>query len=602
MKQVAIYIRVSTEEQVNHWNGLDIQREALLNYVKLQGFKLDDKHIFVDEWRSGAEKENRPALESLFESAQKKEFDIVLVWKVDRFFRKSLYLLEWIEALENMGIGFTSITQPFDTTQAFWKMSLQMMWSIAELERELIKERTFNGILSTMKKWKWWRGNTPYWYRKDTEWFLIIEEEEAKIIQMIYRMLVKDGLTTSQIVKKLNDMKVETYWSKWWLGKWRKTKIKHSNLWRKSTIQKILHNEIYIWKLVQNKYRVLKWKRTLKNESEWIIWKSPKIVSKSLYNSAQRILTDNQKFSLRSTKKKNVYMLAKLIECSVTGYKYTWYVATKGTKNYRINVNRSKVSNFDDIGSRWVSANIIDTAVWNQIKQVLSHPQILEKELSNIWNLSDEKTKGIKQEILLLNESLKKIEDNSNGLLEMVSSMDKDSIEMVQTKLRANQNKVKGIKEEKSILEQKLGDTTMVSAKIQDISYISKIVKGNLDNLGYKAKAEICRLLIKKVKFDGENAEIELIVPINPMNKIKQEKNYAKEFFDKSDKFLSKKIMEVTDDFKTWVEVLSKLRTYYHQMIFRHFSVLKSLIYKRQLRGSNTPIFIYRNSLRKYTF
>ncbi len=565
MKQVAIYIRVSTEEQVNHWNGLDIQREALLNYVKLQGFRLDDKHIFVDEWRSGAEKENRPALESLFQSAQRKEFDIVLVWKVDRFFRKSLYLLEWIEALENMGIGFTSITQPFDTTQAFWKMSLQMMWSIAELERELIKERTFNGILSTMKKWKWWRGNTPYGYRKDTEWFLIIEEEEAKIIQMIYRMLVKDGLTTSQIVKKLNDMKVETYWSKWGLGKWRKTKIKHSNLWRKSTIQKILHNEIYIWKLIQNKHRVVKWKRTLKDESEWIIWKSPKIVSKSLYNSAQRILIDNQKFSLRSTKKKNVYMLAKLIECSVTGYKYTWYVATKGTKNYRINVNRSKVTNFDDIGSRWVSANIIDTAVWNQIKQVLLHPQILEKELRNIWNLSDEKTKGIKEQIVLLNESLKKIEDNSNGLLEMVSMMDKDSMEMVQSKLRENQNKVKGIKEEKNILEQKLGDTTMVSAKIQDISYISKIVKGNLDNLDYKSKAEICRLLIKKVKFDWENAEIELLVPINPLNKIKQEKNYAKEFFNKSDNFLSKKIMETTDDFKTWVEVLSNLRTYYHQ-------------------------------------
>jgi len=50
MKRVAIYVRVSTEEQVVHWNGIQIQKDALLNYVKLQGFHLEDKHIFIDEW------------------------------------------------------------------------------------------------------------------------------------------------------------------------------------------------------------------------------------------------------------------------------------------------------------------------------------------------------------------------------------------------------------------------------------------------------------------------------------------------------------------------------------------------------------------------
>jgi hypothetical protein len=103
---------------------------------------------------------------------------------------------------------------------------------------------------------------------------------------------------------------------------------------------------------------------------------------------------------------------------------------------------------------------------------------------------------------LLLNESLKKIEDNSSGLLDMVSSIDESSMKMVQIKLKENGDKTKGIKEERAILEQKLGDTSVVSSKMKDISYISSIVKGNLDNLDYKTKAEICRLLIKKIKFD----------------------------------------------------------------------------------------------------
>jgi len=69
----------------------------------------------------------RPALTRLFQDAQDGLFDVVIVWKVDRFFRKVLYLLEGIEFLDNHGIGFIAATQPFDTTQPFGKAMLQMV-------------------------------------------------------------------------------------------------------------------------------------------------------------------------------------------------------------------------------------------------------------------------------------------------------------------------------------------------------------------------------------------------------------------------------------------------------------------------------------------
>ena len=78
----------------------------------------------------------------MFQVAQEGSFDILLVWKVDRFFRKTLYLLEGIEILDACNVKFTSITQPFDTTQPFGKAMLQMVGVIAELERDLIQERT----------------------------------------------------------------------------------------------------------------------------------------------------------------------------------------------------------------------------------------------------------------------------------------------------------------------------------------------------------------------------------------------------------------------------------------------------------------------------
>jgi len=173
-KRVALYIRVSTEDQVQNWNGLEIQKDALLKYVGYNPqYILNTKNIYSDEWKSWAYKEDRPALQRLYEDAAKQEFDVVLVWKIDRFFRKTLYLLEWIEALDKLWIGFISITQQFDTTHAFWKMMLWVMWVIAELERDLIRERTQNWIIASMRKWKWWRWKPPYWFNKDENWFLI---------------------------------------------------------------------------------------------------------------------------------------------------------------------------------------------------------------------------------------------------------------------------------------------------------------------------------------------------------------------------------------------------------------------------------------------
>ena len=67
MKKVALYIRVSTDEQVINWNWIEIQRQALLAYVKSQWFQLDENHIFIDEWKSWAKKENRQGLYDLFQ-------------------------------------------------------------------------------------------------------------------------------------------------------------------------------------------------------------------------------------------------------------------------------------------------------------------------------------------------------------------------------------------------------------------------------------------------------------------------------------------------------------------------------------------------------
>ena len=152
--RAALYTRVSGDEQVQHGYGLEIQEQALRQYANTHGYQVDSNHIYVEEGEMGATKD-RPELMRMFEDAGEGKFDVLLVWKIDRFFRKVLYLLEGVEMLDACGVKFTSITQPFDTTQPFGMAMLQMMGVIAELERDLIRERTSSGILMTMKKGKW---------------------------------------------------------------------------------------------------------------------------------------------------------------------------------------------------------------------------------------------------------------------------------------------------------------------------------------------------------------------------------------------------------------------------------------------------------------
>lgn len=566
MKKVSLYIRVSTEEQVINWNWIEIQKQALIAYVKSQWFQLNENHIFIDEWKSWAKKENRPALYDLFQSAKNKEFHVVLVWKIDRFFRKTSFLLEWIEALSKMGIWFISTTQNINTTDSTWKLTLTILGWIAEMERENIKERTHSWILISMKKWKLWRWSPVYWFRKDSNWFLIIDREESRIVKMIYNMLVNEWLNTAQIAEKVNNMNIETSCGKWEYWERRKSLLKHKNFWHRSTIHNILTNEIYSWVFIQNRYTkdITTNKKIEKPKDEWIIWECPKIITKKTFEKAQIQLESNLKFSNKNTKKWEIYMLAKLIKCWISWFKYVWYKSTKWTKNYKLWVNRAKWINIDNIKYKWISSLKIETVVWNKLKQVLQNPNILEKELlirNKSWKNEE---KEIRRKISILDESLIKLIDNNKWLLKLVSWMDDETIIFVQKEIRENNIKIEGIRKEKLLLEKELSWNVQIKDKIDNFLSLSKIINENLDNLDYETKTELCKLLISEVLLDWPNVTINLLVPISPKNRLLLKTDVVKDFFNENKEFMVTKFDNIKNDINIWLSMISNLRTYFY--------------------------------------
>jgi len=138
MKKVGIYGRVSTKDQNPESQLLDLRK-----YVKLRGWEVYQE--YVDRGVSGI-KESRPELDKLMKDARKRKFDILLVWKFDRFARSTKHLVTALEELEGLGIDFCSYQDSIDTSTNHGKLVFTIMGAIAEFERSLIRERVLAGI------------------------------------------------------------------------------------------------------------------------------------------------------------------------------------------------------------------------------------------------------------------------------------------------------------------------------------------------------------------------------------------------------------------------------------------------------------------------
>jgi len=150
--KIAIYIRVSTEDQAKEGYSLVVQREYLEDFAKRDGY--DVFKVYCDDGMS-AYSTRRPALQQLLTDAKAKRFELVLVHKIDRFSRNLKDLLMLVDELSSYGVAFKSATEPFDTSTSAGKLMFQQLGSFAEFERNRIAERVFPGMIKGVQQGNW---------------------------------------------------------------------------------------------------------------------------------------------------------------------------------------------------------------------------------------------------------------------------------------------------------------------------------------------------------------------------------------------------------------------------------------------------------------
>jgi len=147
-KRAALYMRVSTK---NHGQTTETQAVALQDYAVRRGFEIVEE--YRDEGISGS-KDSRPALDRLMKDARARKFDVVIVARFDRFARSVSHLLRALEEFSHLGVDFVSLSESVDTSTPMGKMIFTVLGAVAELERNLIKERVHMGISRARKQGK----------------------------------------------------------------------------------------------------------------------------------------------------------------------------------------------------------------------------------------------------------------------------------------------------------------------------------------------------------------------------------------------------------------------------------------------------------------
>src|SRR5271156_5175452 len=216
----AIYTRKSTEHGLDQeFNSLDAQREACEAYIKSQasqGWKALSQE-YDDPAYSGGNLE-RPALKRLLRDIESGRIDVVVVYKIDRLTRSLADFAKLVETFDSKSISFVAVTQQFNTTTSMGRLTLNVLLSFAQFERELASERVRDKVAASRRKGKWTGGTVPLGYEaKDKK--LVINKAEAETVRTIFRLyleLKSFGKLVAEfdrrgIVTKRRDTKVAKY-------------------------------------------------------------------------------------------------------------------------------------------------------------------------------------------------------------------------------------------------------------------------------------------------------------------------------------------------------------------------------------------------------
>jgi site-specific DNA recombinase len=269
----AIYTRVSTDHGLDQeFNSLDAQYDAASSYIKSQahaGWTLI-RSRYDDGGYSGGSTD-RPDLQRLLDDIRARKLDVIVVYKVDRLTRSLADFAKLVELFDAHGVSFVSVTQQFNTTTSMGRLTLNVLLSFAQFEREVTSERIRDKIAASKRKGLWVGGTLPLGYHMDNGKVAFIEDEAERVRQIFQRYLELGGVNA--LARDLRERNIRT---------------KSRLLATGATRGGILFGRGSLFYLLRNRFYI----GEVKYKDEILPGEQPAIMDRALFDAVQQKLTE----------------------------------------------------------------------------------------------------------------------------------------------------------------------------------------------------------------------------------------------------------------------------------------------------------------------
>ena len=360
----AVYTRKSTDEGLEmEFNSLDAQREACEAYIasqKSEGWSLVPD-LYDDGGFSGGNLE-RPALKRLLADIESGKINVVVVYKIDRLTRSLLDFTKLVENFDRRNVTFASITQSFNTTTSMGRLTLNILLSFAQFEREISAERIRDKFSASKRRGIWMGGHVPLGYRVENRKLLIVPNE-ADNVRHIFQRFLECGSGTL-LVKELAETGITA---------------KNGNLLDKGYLYRMLANRLYLGEIVMGE-------ESFPGEHEAIL-------DRETWEKVHTLMASNTR-RLATNRVHPPALLKGVIRCHHCNRSMSPSFTSKNGRQYRYYLCQTAIKNgHAACPVKNVPAGEIEAVVIGQVRTMLRSPEMIVKT----WQTGNEADSGIKE-------------------------------------------------------------------------------------------------------------------------------------------------------------------------------------------------------------
>lgn len=489
VKQVrcAIYTRKSTEEGLQQdFNSLDAQRDSAEKYISSQAGEgwacLPDQ--YDDGGFTGGNME-RPALQRLLADLDAGKIDCVVVYKVDRLSRSILDFARIMERFEQRRVSFVSVTQHFNTTNSMGRLTLNILLSFAQFEREIISERTRDKIAAARRRGKWMGGKPLLGYDLVVTpggGKLVVNDDEAARVRAIFELYLEH----ERIAPVLQELDRRSWRTKQWTT--RKGTACGGRPFDKVTLFRLLTNPTYLGKV--------------RHREDLYDGEHDAIVDEGIWQRAQALLQRNGRTGGGLVKNKYGALLKGLLRCAPCDCAMIHSTSSKGAKRYRYYVcTKAQKRGWYTCPSKSVPAGELERFVVDQIRSIGRDPGVMAETIRQVRLQSQKGIADLERERGTLERDIARHNKDLKQHLAAAPGANSVDVARRQDELRRLETRLTEIRERHLALSRELVDEREV---VRALSLFDPV----WESLTPREQARIVQLLIERIDYDGKTGSV----------------------------------------------------------------------------------------------